>query len=97
MFASKNSILEKKQTKQDLVHLDHSRILKKLPKQFINHLERIIDILGVNKHSASQKERIIADILDNLAVNLKLTPKQIEKSYEMHKKQEKLKHLPNKK
>ena len=37
-----------------------------------------------------EKERLVADILDNLQVNLKLTPKDIRKSYEFHKNQKRL-------
>lgn len=88
---SKKYIVEKKNIKNKTVYVDDSRILKRLPKQFIGHLERIIDMMGSNKHSITEKERIIADILDNLLVNLKLTPKQIQKSYDLHKKQERLK------
>jgi hypothetical protein len=36
---------------------------------------------------------LIADILDNLSINLELDPKQIGKSYEMFKKQGKLNKL----
>jgi anthranilate phosphoribosyltransferase len=41
-------------------------------------------------HTSSQKERLIADILDNLQVNLKLTPKQVKQSFEFHKDQKRL-------
>ena len=73
------------------VHLKDSRMLKNLPKQYIRHLEQLITVLGKKQHTAAQRQRLIADILDNLAINLNLNDKQIRKSYEMFKNQKKLK------
>jgi hypothetical protein len=67
-----------------------SRMLKDMPPQFIKHLDQLITYLSKRSYSKSQHERIIADILDNLAINLKLNSKQIRKSYEFHKNQNKL-------
>jgi hypothetical protein len=67
-----------------------SRMLKDMPPQFIKHLNQLITYLSKRSYSKSQHERIIADILDNLAINLKLNSKQIRKSYEFHKNQNKL-------
>jgi DNA-binding ferritin-like protein (Dps family) len=72
------------------VHVDKSRVLKRLPKSYINQLERIIDMMGKRAHTSHEKQRIIADILDNLAINLDLTDKQIKKSYEFFKNQKRL-------
>lgn len=81
----------KKKSDSATVHVDKSRILKRLPKTYISQLERIIDMMSKRAHTAFEKQRIVADILDNLAVNLKLTDKQIRKSYEFYKNQNKLK------
>jgi len=86
---AKKLIFETKH-KDDVVHLDKSRILKKAPTQYVKHLEQMIMKIGNKKYSVTEKQRLIADILDNLSVNMKLTDKQIEKSYEMHKKQKRL-------
>jgi len=86
---AKKLIFEAKH-KDDVVHLDKSRILKKAPTQYVKHLEQLIIKIGNKKYSVTEKQRLIADILDNLSVNMKLTDKQIEKSYEMHKKQKRL-------
>jgi hypothetical protein len=47
-------------------------------------------MFGVKAKNVSEKERLIADILDNLQVNLNLSPKHIRKSYEFHKTQKRL-------
>lgn len=81
------------ETKHKNSHIKHSRILKDLPKRYIEHLNTIIDTFGKKKYSVSEKQRLIADILDNLMVNMSLTPKQIQRSYEMHRDQKKLKKI----
>jgi hypothetical protein len=86
---AKKLIFETKH-KDNVIHLDKSRILKKAPTQYVKHLEQMIMKIGNKKYSITEKQRLIADILDNLSVNMKLTDKQIEKSYEMHKKQKRL-------
>ena len=37
-----------------------------------------------------EQERLIADIIDNLQVNFKLTDKQIRRAYEFHRNQRRL-------
>jgi len=81
----------KKKSPDAVVYVDKSRVLKRLPKGYITQLERIIDMMSKRAHTAHEKQRIVADILDNLAVNLKLTDKQIRKSFEFYKNQNKLK------
>ena len=95
---TKQLISEKKSTKNDKtkVYVDNSRMLKRLPKDYINHLEKIIKMFDVKAKNASEKQRLIADILDNLQVNLNLTPKQIQKSFEFHKTQKRLQKMLNK-
>lgn len=80
-----------KSKKSDIkVYADKSRILKRLPKDYIYDLEKIIKMFNVKSKNSADKQRLIADILDNLQVNLKLTPKQIQKSFEFHKTQKRL-------
>lgn len=84
-----NTISEAKKSDVE-VFIDKSRMLRHFPKEFIRDLTRIINRIDKKMHTSSQKERLIADILDNLQVNLKLTPKQIKQSYEFHKDQKRL-------
>ena len=100
IIAIKHVLLEKKSTNNTAnisLHVDKSRILKELPKEYLKHLNSVITHLSKRSFSISEKKKLIADILDNLSINLKLTPKQIFASYEMHKNQKKLNDLLNKK
>lgn len=92
---AKRLISEKKSSKSDKtqIYVDNSRMLKRLPKDYVMHLEKLIRMFNIKAKNASEKQRLIADILDNLQVNLKLTPKQIQKSYEFHKTQKRLQKL----
>lgn len=83
------TIIEEKKSNID-VFVSKSRTLRQFPKEFIRDLKRIIARVDKKMHTTSQKERLIADILDNLQVNLKLTPKQVKQSYEFHKNQKRL-------
>lgn len=94
---AKKLINEKKSKSDNALHIDKSRMLKRIPKQYVNHLERLIDSLSKRKYTVAQRERLIADILDNLAVNLNLSDKQIAKSYEFHKDQQRLQQNTKKK
>jgi hypothetical protein len=89
---AKKLISEKKdKKKQDAeVYTSKSRVLRRLPKQYIRHLERIIDAILRNTKTTFERERLIADILDNLQVNLDLSPKHIRQSYEFHRTQKRL-------
>ena len=73
------------------IYVKDSRILKTLPTAYVKHLERLIGVLSKKKHTISQKQRLIADILDNLAINFNITNNQIIKSFDMFKRQSKLK------
>lgn len=84
-------ISEKKHKSE--IHTKQSRILKDLPRTFIAHLNNIIDSFSKKPRSISEKQRLIADILDNLMVNFELDSKQITKSYQMHKDQRRLKKI----
>jgi len=90
---AKQILSEKSTTKKQAkskIYVNKSRVLKRLPKSYITELERIIDMMGKRTHTAHEKQRIIADILDNLAVNFELSDKQIKKSYEFYKNQKRL-------
>lgn len=75
------------------IYAKQSRMLKTLPRDFIKHLEQVIAKISRKKYTKSEKQRLIADILDNLAINLDLDSKQIAKSFDMFKKQSKLKKI----
>jgi hypothetical protein len=75
------------------IYAKQSRMLKTLPRDFIKHLEQVISKISRKKYTKSEKQRLIADILDNLAINLDLDSKQIAKSFDMFKKQSKLKKI----
>jgi hypothetical protein len=72
------------------IYVDKSRLLKRFPKEFIYHLRKIVNTMDKKTKNNLEKERLVADILDNLQVNLKLTPKDIKKSYEFHRNQKRL-------
>jgi hypothetical protein len=87
------TILTEKRNVSSTIYANQSRMLKSLPRDFIKHLEQVIAKISRKKYTKSEKQRLIADILDNLSINLELDSKQIGKSYEMFKKQAKLKKL----
>ena len=72
------------------IYEKQSRVLTQYPTQFIKDLKRIIERIDRQAKTAHQKERVIADILDHLQVNLDMTPKQITMSYQYHKDQKRL-------
>ena len=77
--------------------LNLTNSLKKLPKQYIKHLDVLVLKLSKTKYSSAEKQRLLADIIDKLMLTLKLSDKQIEKSYTMHKKQQRMHKFLNKK
>lgn len=80
----------KKNKLSDKNIMDKSRILHKLPDNYIKHMNRIIKVMDTKTKSVSERERLIADVLDILQLKLKLTPKQIQQSYDYHKTQKRL-------
>jgi hypothetical protein len=66
------------------------KMIDKLPKQFVNYLDRIIKMIQTDILTNDDKERIIGDILNMLQNKLKLTPRQIQQSYEFYKSQKRL-------
>ena len=90
---TKKLILEKQTKKEDNkaeVYSNKSRILRKLPKQYIVYLERVINAMIRFNKSNFDKQRLIADILDNLQVNFNMTTDQIRRSYDFHRNQKRL-------
>lgn len=69
---------------------DKTRVLQRLPKDYLAHMNRIIKMMDKKTKTAHEKERLIADVLDILQLNLNLTPKQIRQSYDFHKSQKRL-------
>jgi hypothetical protein len=70
--------------------IDKTRVLDRLPKDYIRHMEQIIKMMDKKTKTSHEKSRIIADVLDILQVKMKLTPKEIQKSYDFHKSQKRL-------
>jgi hypothetical protein len=88
---TKNLLSEGKKTKSDVqIPEKDTRVLNNLPKEYINHLSKVIKAIDTHTKTALQREKMIADIIDVLQINFKLTPKQIQKSYELHKSQKRL-------
>jgi hypothetical protein len=87
---TKKLISETKKNTKTEIYTDKSRVLKRFPKQFIRQLERLIDSIAKTSKTKFEKERLIADILDNLQINLDLDNKHIQKSYEFFKTQKRL-------
>jgi hypothetical protein len=92
VIVAKTLITEKNNTSSK-IYAKQSRMIKSLPGDFIKHLEQVISKISKKKYTKSEKQRLIADILDNLSINLELDSKQIGKSFEMFKKQNKLKKI----
>jgi siderophore synthetase component len=78
------------------IYTDNSRLLKRFPKEFIYHLRKIVRTMDKKTKNNLEKERLVADILDNLQVNLKLSPKDVKRSYEFHRNQKRLQKILNK-
>lgn len=82
-----------KKAKDTEVYVKQSRVLNKIPKQYIKHLEQIIKMFDKKTKTTHEKQRIIADVLDNLAINFDLKPDQIKKSFDFFKNQKRLKKI----
>jgi hypothetical protein len=72
------------------IYVDQSRILKRLPVGFVNQLKKIIGMLDKETKNIGEKERLVADILDNLQVNFNLDIKHITTSYNFYRDQKRL-------
>jgi DNA-binding ferritin-like protein (Dps family) len=80
----------KKSTKDVQVPADKTRVIKNLPQEFVKHLEHVIKLINKKAKTTYAKERLIADVLDVLQLNMNLTPKQINQSVQLHKSQKRL-------
>jgi hypothetical protein len=87
---AKSLISEATKKPKSKVYADKARILNRLPKEYIRQLERVIDMLIKKTKTTHDKERVIADVLDNLQANFDLSAKHIRQSYEFHKSQKRL-------
>lgn len=96
---AKRLITEKKKSDKPEIKVydNDSRLLNRLPKGYVYQLKRIIEMLVKKSNSVTDKERIVADILDNLQINFELEPKHITKAYEFHRNQKRLQKHLNKK
>jgi len=72
------------------IHINQSRILQRIPKEFIHQLKRVIKIMSRKTYNKLDQERLIADILDTMQHNFDLSDKQIRRSFEFHKNQKRL-------
>ena len=90
LVEQRNTISRKQQSK---VYAQQGRVLNRLPKGYVQYLERIIMILAGKLHNDLEREHLVADILDNLAHNFGLTPKQILRSYIYYKNQNRLQQI----
>jgi len=96
MDLSKLLVAEQKKKKKHTksrIHTNKARTLGRLPKGYVLYLEKIFEILGRKLHTAIEKEHMVADLLDNLAHNFGLTPKQVYKSYIYYKTQNRLQNI----
>jgi len=64
-------------------YVNESKTIKKMPNYYVKHVEQMIKSLSKKKYTINEKQRLIETIFNNL----KLSDKQIEKSYEIYKKQ----------
>ena len=90
----KGLLAEKKKAEKKpdaTVYYKQSRVLDRLPKGYIIDLEKIIAMLNKKTKTKFEKERLVADLLDNLAINLDLDADHIKTSYEFYKNQKRLK------
>jgi hypothetical protein len=88
---TKQLMTETKKSKKDVqVPADKTRVIKNLPQEFVKHLEHVIKLINKKAKTTYAKERLIADVLDVLQLNMNLTPKQINQSVQLHKSQKRL-------
>jgi hypothetical protein len=75
------------------VYSSKSRVLKRLPSGYIYYLEKIFELMSIRLKTDTEKEHLVADLMDNLAHNFGLTPHQILRSYVYYKNQNKLRNI----
>jgi len=87
----KQIISDKK--RKSKVYSSKSRVLKRLPSGYIYYLEKIFELMSIRLKTDTEKEHLVADLMDNLAYNFGLTPHQILRSYVYYKNQNKLRNI----
>jgi hypothetical protein len=88
---TKQLMTETKKSGNDVkVPAEKTRVIKNLPQEFVKHLEHVIKLINKKAKTTYAKERLIADVLDVLQLNMNLTPKQINQSVQLHKSQKRL-------
>ena len=90
MLEASKSKKKSSKLKDVQIHLDKSRILRRVPREFIYQLKRVIHKMQGRTFNKREQERLIADILDTLQLNFNLTPRQIHLAYEFHRNQKRL-------
>lgn len=84
---------QQKKSLSERTNADVARVLQRLPKGYLTHLDNIIRVLGRKVHNKLEKEHLVADILDTLSHNFGLTPDQIYRSYIYYKSQNRLQRI----
>ena len=84
------NVIQKKSLNDIKLYTTKSRILQRIPQGFIYELKRVILMMNKKTFNKLDQERLIADILDVLQLNFKLTDKQLRRSYEFHRNQKRL-------
>lgn len=79
-----------KKSSNTAIMQDKTRVLQRLPKDYLNHMNRIIKMMDKKTKTVHEKERLIADVLDILQLSFNLSPKAIRQSYDFHKSQKRL-------
>ena len=93
---AKTSLTETKKSDVE-IYRDKSRVLKQFSPDFLRDLKRLIEKIHRKSLTGSQEVRLIADILDNLQVNMDLTNDKVRQAYQFHRDQKKLqKYMDNK-
>lgn len=92
----RRAILEAK-GKDVEVPLNKTRVLRQFPVGMIRDLKRVIEKIEKKSLTESQTERLVADILDILQLNLKMDAKSMRQSYQFHRDQKKLQKYLDKK
>jgi len=90
MLEASKSKKKSSKVKDVKIHLSKSRILRRVPREFIYQLKRVIHKMQGRTFNKREQERLIADILDTLQLNFNLTPRQIHLAYEFHRNQKRL-------
>lgn len=72
------------------IPLNKTRMLRQFPVGMIRDLKQVIEKIENRSLTESQSERLIADILDVLQLNLKMDAKSMRQSYQYHRDQKKL-------